>query len=419
MAGTPVPDFLRADHASDAQSADDRPSSEGAGTGSSTADPEFTNWPVLLIPGVATLGELSGAGVVFGAGLSEGYGRVSSTAPGDPSGSISVVQPYMGVYQAGERHKLMLDYSPTVDLYNQDHYDGSVLQRGDLRFYTDISRRWRWVFAGFATYGADYLRELSGAGLGEFPGWLTFSIPTDKELGSAAWTGFKFRHTPRQEFSFMALNSYGTVHDGPHYDTAEFRVQMTNFFGRYSDWYVYSQTRHYSSQPNCEWVGGGGGIRWDIRKATSLEVEGGPEFETGQCVHREITSNFAASIGQRISPWTVFYLSAGRDLIEPYELQSRWTDIYTARLLQKTSRSTYLEFGSGYAVSSSFPGQADTRYRGFMAFSNFHWRLGESWSFVGSYKYFKHDIPATGFRDTDSWVFASLVWHPLSRGMRH
>lgn len=366
---------------------------------------------VFIIPGVVNLSDLAGAGVLFGGGFSEGYGWVHGNPAGERQGSLSVVAPYLGAYQGGHRHRLLLEYSPTVDLYNQNKWDGSVLQRGSLRGYRALSERWNWIFSGYSTYGTEYLRELSSVAVGVYPGWLTFSSPTDTRLLTSATTSVNWHRKPRQEFSLAMSDTFSSVDHGPNYDAGVARLQMTNYAGRDSNWYVYAQSRRHSDQPGCTWVGGGGGFIWNMPTRTTVSLEGGPEVGTGHCIEH-VTAVFGGSLAQHFSPWTVFYVSATRDLVEPYVLQSRWTDIFTAKLLLKTSHSTDVSTGAGYVRSSNLPGQTESRYRGFMAFSEFRWRVSESFSFVGSYRYFKRDAGNPGFHDRHSWVFASLVWHP-------
>jgi hypothetical protein len=127
---------------------------------------------------------------------------------------------------------------------------------------------------------------------------------------------------------------------------------------------------------------------------------------------------------QRITPRTRLYLTAARDLIEPYLLQSRWTDIFSARLERKISQTTSFAAGAAYARSSDLPGTQVSRYRGFQALSEFTWRMSESVKLVASYRYFKRDFnfaqdfTQPSFEARNSWVFLSLVWHPSSRSER-
>ncbi len=393
--------------------------------GTSAATPvswELSEWPVFVIPGVVKLGELSGAGVVFGAGVSEGYGDVTTNMPGDPSGSISVVQPYLGFYDAGERHRLMLEYSPTIDLYNQNKFDGGVLERGGIRGFNEITKRLRWVFAAYATSGSEYLRELSGLGMGEYPGWLTFTVPSQNVFASTATTGLHYRSRPHQEFAFTIGDTYSSVHDGPHYDAGLVRAQMTNYFGRESNWYLFTQANRYSNQPDCTRIEPGFGFVLHQSATTTFAVEGATAYGAGTCtVH--LTGDFAGAFVQRIAPKVYLYLTAARDLIEPYLLQSKWTDEYTAKFGFDTSRTTSFLVGTAYARASDLPDTDLSRYRGFQAFSDFDWRLSESVRLVASYRYFKRDFNLAtavdpSIEDKNSWIFLSLVWHPVSRSMR-
>lgn len=375
-----------------------------------------TDGMVFIIPGVINLEDLSGSGILFGAGLSQGYGSVHSSLQGDPKGAVTVASPYVGLYQSGHVHKVLLEYSPTVDLFNQNRYDGSVLQRGGLRGFDNISERWGWVFSTYATYGQEYLRELSGLATGEYPGWLTFSFPTDTLLLTSASTGLVFRRTLRQDLSFMVGDTYSAIKHGPHFDASTARVQLTSYFGHDSKWYIFTDALHSSNQSGCNRVGTGTGFVLNLNAYSTLSMEGAPEFGTGNCLDR-VTVSYNGSLAEHLSPWTVFYLSATRDMVEPYRLQSRWMDIFSAKIRQKTSQNTDISLGSGYARSSDFPGTKTAEYRGFLLFSEFQWRLSDSLDFVTSYRYFKRDL-ADGFNDKHHWVFCSIVWHPIRRG-RH
>ena len=376
-----------------------------------------TKWG-FVIPGVVNLEELSGTGVLFGAAASQGYGWLQGgTSTNNEEGYLSVVQPYAALFQTGHRHKFLLEYSPTVDLYNRHQWDGNVLQRGSIKGFNLLSERWSWNYSIFGTYGLEYLRELSGFAVGEYPGWLTFSVPSDTRLLASASTGLSFRRKPRQEFSFILNDAYSAVIQGPHYDVGSARVQATDYFGRNSNWYTYAQAHRYTDQPGCTRIGAGGGFAWNASSSTTLSLEAGPEYGSGRCVER-LTGTFSGTLAQHLfSPRTVLYLRATRDLAEPYLLQNSWTDVFSAKLWQKTSQSTNFDAGAAYVRGSSLPGESVSRYRGFLAFSEFRWRLSNSFDFVGSYRYFKRDLTNPGFDDRHSWVFGSIVWHPLFRGM--
>ncbi len=402
--GQSVSSSPQANASGDSPNGDAPPADEMSGSGEM----------VFVIPGVINLEELSGSGVLFGGGISEGYGWEHGSQSGDPQGSISVVQPYVGLFESGHRHKILLDYSPTLDLFNQNRWDGSVLHRVAIGGYAMLSERWSWMFSSYGTDGLEYLRELDGLAIGAYPGWMTFSVPTDTVLLASATTGLRFRRTLRQEFSLTVNDTYSSIQHGPHYDAGTSRLQMTNYLSQNSNWHIYAQANRYSSQPGCTRVGTGAGFVWRANASTTLSLEGGPEYGSGPCFNH-LTANFGGSLGQRFTPWTMLYLSAARDLVEPYLLQSRWTDIYSAKLWFKTSQNTNAAIGAAYALSSDLPGEVVSRYRGMLLFSEFHWRLSDSLSLVGSYRYFKRDIGSFGFEDRHSWIFGSIVWHPVSR----
>jgi hypothetical protein len=389
------------------------------GVGAPPADESISSGSgmVFVIPGVVTLEELSGTGIIFGAGLSEGYGKVHSATAGNPSGSISVAQPYVGFYQAGRRHKMLLEYSPTADLVNQEHWDGSILQRGGVRVFDVLSERWRWFFSAYSTYGTEFLRELGGISMGNYPGYLTFSAPTDTRLVATGMTGLAWRRTPRQQFSVSFGDTYSYTRLGPHYEAGSARLQMTNYYARNSNWYLYTQAHRYSDQPGCTRIGAGLGVDLNFGSHTSLALEAGPQYGSGPCIVRW-SSVFAGYFAKQFTARTTFYVSAARDLIEPYLLQSRWTDIVSARLEHPLNGSITVAAGAGYLRSSDLPGASLGHYRSWLASSEFRWKLSNSLSFVASYRYFKRDFGTPGLENRHSWVFASIVWHPVSRIMR-
>ena len=413
----------RAQASSSASAADSNVAGSNTGQDPSNGPPPAgvlvsTGGMSFVVPGVVNLEELSGTGILFGAGVSEGYGQVHTEGiEAYPSGSISLLEPFVGLFQTGYRHKLMLEYSPTIDLVNQDKWDGSVLQRVGIGGSTNLSEHLRWLFSGYTTYGSEYLRELGGVAIGSYPGWLTFSQPTDTRLIASAATGFSWQQSVRREFSFLVSDTYSSLRNGPDYDAGTARIQMNNYLARNSNWYVYAQANRYSNQPGCVRSGGGAGFLWRATSSTQLALEAGPEFGNSPCVNH-VTSNFAGSLVQHFSPRTIFFASASRDLIEPYLLQSRWTDLYSAKLWQKTTHSTDLAAGSGYVRSGDVPGESVPVYRGFLLFSEFNWRLTDTLSLTGSYRYYKRDLANPTLIDRHSWVFCSLVWHPLSRNVR-
>lgn len=415
--------------AAGATSPDPGTSQSSGQTSSPAGGWEFTEWPVLVIPGVVALPGLEGSGAVFGVGLSSGYGQLSSTGTPTSSGDVSVAQPYVGLFQAGPRHKVMLEYSPTINFYNKEKADGTVLQRAGLRSFVDLSRRWRWVFSGYGTSGTEYMRELSGLGMAEYPGWLTFTVPSELVRFGFGSTGLHWRSRPLQEISLTVADSYSSIHNGPHFDGGFARVQVTNYFGKESNWYLFAQNNRFSSQPDCTRVEPGAGFVYGLNTSTKLSFGAAPVIGTGTCtIH--LTGDFFGRLIQRITPKTLFYLSAARDLIEPYLLQSRWTDIYGAKIYRKISRTTSFSLGAAYAHSSDLPDTDLSRYRGLQAFSEFGWHLSQNLRLVASYRYFKRDfnlahdlmfldeVKDPSFETRNSWVFLSLVWHPVNRNMR-
>jgi hypothetical protein len=397
------------------QSMDDQSAPTAAGY---PVDSQFGPDLVSVIPGIVKLASRSSSGVVFGGAVSQGYGwtnrDLATDTTGSITGTVSVAQPFVGVYQSGRREGVLLEYSPTIDLFSRHQWNGNVLQRGGIRGYDDLSRRLRWSFASYTTYGLEYLRQLDSIEIGAYPGWITFLQPSNTVLVASAATGMTWRRKELQEFSFIVSGSYSSVNNGPSYNAVSARVQMTNLFGHESKWYLYGQTDRHSNQPGCNRVGSGGGFDLHVSASTRLALEAGPEYGDGACAVRWGAS-FDGSVTQRLTSRTVLSVSASRHLIEPYLLQSRWTDVYSGRLQQKTSQNTRVDFGAGYARSSDFPGQAGSHYSSLLLFSELHWLLSDSLTFVGSYRYAKRDLhPAIDTRY--SWVVASLVWHPASRG---
>jgi hypothetical protein len=312
---------------------------------------------------------------------------------------------------------VLLEYSPTIDLYSSHQWNGNVLQRGGIRGFYDLSRQWRLNFSSYTTYGLEYLRELNGVEIGAYPGWLTFLQPTSTVLVASGDGGLTWRRKPLQEFSLIVSSSYSSVNNGPNYDAVLARVQMTNFSGHDSKWYLYGQANHHSNEPGCNRVGAGGGFERKVTASTRIALEAGPQYGEGACVARW-TVGFDGTVSQRLTPRTVLYVGASRHLIEPYLLQSRWTDIYSGRLRQKTSQNTRVDIGAGYTRSSELPGRTGSHYSGLLLFSEFRWFLSDNLSFIGSYRYAKRDVPST-FDTRYSWVVGSLVWHSGSRDKHH
>jgi hypothetical protein len=381
-------------------------------------DNKFTVWPVLIVPGVADLAGLSGTGVLIGAGLSSGYGKVESTSRADTSGFISVAQPYVALFQSGHRHKILAEYSPTIDLYNNGQPDARVLQSGGIRAFSDLSPKWRIFFSDYTTYGKEYLRELYSVGTGYFPGYLTFEFPTDTVFLTEGKFGFNWKFSRRHELTTYVGNVYRNVEHVRHDDAAEVRTQLNNSFRRGSYWYVYAQTNHYSYQAGCTRTGAGQGLVLDLN-STTLGFEAGPEYGGHPCTDR-LSAAFNAWLAQKLTPSTAFYLSAYRDLLEPYLLENRWTDVFSAKLLREISRHTSVAAGAAYLNSRDTSNQLYSRYHSFLLFSEFNWRLSNSVNFVTTYRYFKRGSfeGQQPFHDRHSWMFCSIVFQPTSRGAR-
>jgi len=378
---------------------------------SDASNGEHTDQNVLMeldIPGLVSLSKVSGAGVVYGAAASQGYGREHNFDQKATSGSVAVLEPYAGVYFAGHRTHFILEYHPIVDLETRDVWDGRVLQRAGFNSGVLLSRRWTWYLSGRGTYGPAVLQDIGLLSVG----LQTYALPTDTILNVSGSTGLVWRRSLRHQFSFTVGDSYSSIQHGPSYSDMTARVQSLNGFGsRDSNWFVYADTTRYSFATDCTRVGFGAGVAVGLGTRTRVGVEAGPDFTVGHCV-TPLHATFGGFLHQRLSNWTAVTLSAKRRLVEPTLLQSSYVDTVSGVLQQKTSRTTYLTAGASYIQGSSTPGQPLPGYRGFLFGSQFHWRVSNTASLIGSYQYFKRDSNSQTFPDRHSWVFFTFLWHP-------
>ena len=363
------------------------------------------------IPGIVAL-RLKGKGLAIGAAASEAYGWARSGGA-ESSGAASILQPYMALYDAGQRTKFMLQYSPTIDLYSDQQWDGRILHRGILNFGHLLTQRWAWYFTARATEGPEALGDIENLAIVEPLGYQLFALPTRTLLAVKASTSLTFRRKPRQEFAIRANDYYSEIQQGPRNDAVSVRVQMTNGFGSNSDWFSYVQAHRYLSQ-DCTRVGMGNGFGVGIGPGLRFVAEGGPEIGVGNCVIR-VSATFRGYLFYRFSPTTLFVAGASRELTEPYLMQSRWFDDYSARVQQRVSRSTLFGVGGSYVRSADLEGATYPNFHGFMFFSRLRWRVTSSLSLVGSYQIFDREAAAPGFPDRRSWGIFSFIWHPGDR----
>jgi len=360
--------------------------------------------------------DLAGRGLLFGVSSSQGYGWTRGPAFDSSAGALSVMQPYLGFFEAGHQTKILFQYAPTIDVYDGREWGGGVFQRASLDGRRILTRHLTWNFSGLTTYGKESLRQLAGLALtpgeGGTPGFLTFGSPLSSSvLVASGSTGLSWARTTRQEFAFTVGNSYGSSDTSDH-EAVSARAEMVNKLGRQATWDAYTQVHDYLSQKGCIAYGAGVGISSALGQRTTVGVEGGPQFGNTGCGNR-LSAAFAGFLQTRLSTRLDAYLTARRELIAPYLVGDRWADTFSARLKEQTSQTTFVDAGASYVRSNSVG--PTPSYAAFLLSSAFHWRATNTFSIVGSYRYFLRNAAFASPNDRHNWVFLTLQWQPTSR----
>ena len=415
----PGPESQRADIQSGAKPVEPPPGPAPTNSNSTRTDSNGTDVVTLGARGVVALDELAGDGLLIGLNESQGYGWVRRKTPPDSNGAISVLQPYIGLFQGGRRTKTLFQYAPTIDLYDGKHFDGSAFQHASFDGYHMMSERWKWKFSAVGMYGPESIREIASVAIDNGNGainGLTYALPNDTATIAIGSTVLSWSRTPRQEWSFTFADSFSSVTHGGHSDTAWTRAQITNSVGRNSLWISYAQIHTYVNQPDHVLFGLGVGYKSTLGEKTTFGVEGGPEISAGGRSGR-ISAAFAGYLQQQLLSRTTAQLRAERDLIVPYLSQSKWADNFSARLKQDTSRTTSVEAAAGYVRGADVVAGVE-RYRGFLVGTEFRWRVSETLTLVGLYRYFQRENPVPSFPERHTWALCTFEWRPVSRGFK-
>ncbi len=362
------------------------------------------------------LEDLEGNSLVYGISQSQGYGWVKSQTNGNSEGSLSLVQPNLGVFHASRRTTALFQYAPTIDLYDGQHWDGGIFHNASADGYHLLSERMTLRFSGLFMGGSDAIRQIATLGIGGGNGgvdglpYVLAKNSTDLFLGS---TGLHWMRTPRQEVSVVLSDSFSSETDAPATDTLGIRAQISSDVGRRSRWRAYLHTDFATNDPDrLIWILGSG-FTSTFWKHTTVDLEGGPQFMTGQR-HGRTSMAFSGSLKQEVSSRTGLYLTAQRDFNVSYLGQSRWADEYSVRLRQQMSRSIFVRADVGYVHATDIDTGIDDRH-GFYVGSQFDWHAADSVAFISSYRYFKRDNPASGIRERHNWVLGTLAWEPSRR----
>jgi len=361
------------------------------------------------------LDDLAGRGLVFGVSSSQGYGWTRGPAFESASGAISVMQPYLGLFEGGHLTKILFQYAPTIDVYNGQDWGGGAFQRASVDGKRVLTRNLTWNFSGLTTYGKESLRQLAGLAFtpgGGTPGFLTFASPLSSSvLVASGSTGLNWARTTRQEFLFTVGDAYSSVEHSTNRDVISARAEMTNQVGQQAAWQLYTQVHDYLDQKGCVAYGAGAGFRSPIGQRTNAAVEGGPQFGSSGCGSR-VSAFFAGSLDSRLSNRTRAYMTAKRELLAPYLAGAKWADSFSVRLKEQTTQTTFLEASTSYVRGSG--AETVPAYAAVLVSSAMHWRATHSFSVVGSYRYFKRNPAFANPLDRHNWVFLTLEWQPMN-----
>ena len=379
-------------------------------------NPRSTNAIDLATHELIRLEDLEGGGILYGASGSQGYGWVQSNTDGNSEGSLSLVRPYVGIFDAGRRTTALFQYAPTIDVYDGRRWDGGIFNNFSADGYHSISERLTLHFSGAWMGGPDAIRELATLGTGGGNGGvegLAYALPKGSANLLLASTGLHWMHTPRQEISVTLINSFSSVQDSPKVDNIGMIAEIRSDVGRRSRWHSFLHLDFSSNNSDKVLWLFGSGFGTTLGKHTTIDLGAGPQFTTG-VRYGAGSVVFSGSLKQDLTSRTALYVTAERDYAVSYLSRSRWADQFTARLRQQINRSTFVRADAGYVRATDINTGIEDRH-GFFAGPEFQWRATSTMSFVSSYRYFKRDNPTNAIRERHNWLMGTLVWQPSSR----
>lgn len=363
-----------------------------------------------------------GRGFLYGVGAVGGYGTSQTASMAASGGPLSVVQPFVGFVQDGQRASLMFQYSPAIDIYDSRRWDGGVFHRASLDGSYLLSPRWAWLFSGGTTYGAESARELA-----------TFSVTADNSTGLLllnpasmvihnltenlltirAATSLAWQRTARQRFLFSVSDAYGSYSgDAWSSSTITERAEMEDRVSPVVELDTYAQAHTYT-ESGCSDAGGGLGVRVEPTQKTSIGLEAGPQFGQSSCGTR-VRADFSGSLQHLFTPTTTAYIRATRELGVTLLAGTEWVDDFSAGVQKQTSPTTLVELQGGYLRSTGVVAGANGLYNGYFISPEVRWRTSPTIEVIGSYRYYQQNGVGGQYR---SWIMCTLQWQPSTRAL--
>jgi len=168
---------------------------------------------------------------------------------------------------------------------------------------------------------------------------------------------------------------------------------------------IYGQGSHFYGDLNCEGIGAGAGIDWQLGINTTLAFEAGPQINTAACGDQQGYS-YAVQYGTRLSNKAQLYLRANRLPQVSYLGPGAWQITGSAGMQYQVTGAALLHADVSYSSSSALA--AVSSYRGI--FINASYDVNLKHSFLLSYGYRGYFADSAGTKYNRSLGQISLRW---------
>jgi len=366
-----------------------------------------------LLNGSGLIPAESDTGLIFSAEVGGGWDSNPTGSSRSVSSSIYDINPYIAFHKVSTKSQFIVQYQPTFLGYSSGTYEGQTMHKASLRAGGGLSERLSWkmyIDSSYGTNGARFAAPLESVAVGEVPGTATgtASYLPDSGFVTQVFGSLEtdYRNSERGTIGFDLSNSYSSI-SGFDLQGGAATAGLRYSYASSStlSLMIYGQTSHFYGDLNCESVGAGAGVAWQLGIDTALVLEAGPQMNTGGCGLRQGYS-YAVKGSTRLSNKAQFYLRANRLPMVSYLGPGTWQLDASIGMQYRMTRSALLRADIGYASSSALA--AVSSYHGFSINTSYDVQLNHG--FLLSYSYRGYFADSGGTRSSRNLAQVSLKW---------
>jgi hypothetical protein len=366
-----------------------------------------------LLNGSGLISMDSNNSLIFSAAVGGGWNSNPGNSSDSVSSSMYSFSPYIGLYKVLAKSKFIVQYQPTFLGYPSGTYDGQTMHAASVQADGGLSDRVRWKMNVSGSYGQNGVRfaaPLQSVAVGEVPGttsntasYLPGSGPTTYIFGSFETD---YTKSERGTVAFDLSNSFNRVAGFDQAGSAATgRLRYRYDLSPTLSLMIYGQGTYFYGDLNCEGIGAGAGIDWQLGMNTLLTFEAGPQINSAACGDQQGYS-YAVGYSTRLSSRAQFYLTTNRLPMVSYLGPGAWQNGASAGMQYQVTRTALLRADVGYSSSTALA--AVSSYRGISINASYDVHLNHG--LVLSYDYRGYFTDSVGKGYNGNLAQVSLKW---------